>query len=476
MSDFSEYTQYDAVGLAELIRNGDVTQEEVLEAALERMRRVQPELNAVVHEMEAEARSALADGLPEGPFTGVPFMLKDLNIFYAGVPTRQGSRFYQDFVPDHDSELVIRHKRAGLVTIAKTNTPEFGLCATTEPVAHGAAPNPWNTAHSGGGSSGGSAVAVAAGVLPAAHATDGGGSIRIPASCCGLVGLKTTRGLNPVGPDLGESLNSVGHVVCRTVRDAAHFLDATAGPELGSPNWPPPNGHGFAAEVGADPGQLRIAVSKRVHAGDQLDPACIEAVDRTAALLADLGHNVEEAEPDLDLDWIAKVWRLFAGVNARTTLARREAALERAPTADELEPITRLSAAEGARLPAPDFLRAVQDIHAFGRRLAQFHQAYDILLTPTLATRPVPLGALVMTTEDIDDYYDRLFRFISFTPQQNLSGQPAITLPLHWSDDGLPVGVQFAARFGEDGLLLRLASQLEEACPWRDRRPPVWAE
>lgn len=476
MSGFSEYSQYDAVGLAELIRKGDVTADEVLEVALTRMRQVQPELNAVVHEMESEARQALEQGVPDGPFAGVPFMLKDLNILYAGVPTRNGSRFYVDFVPDHDSELVVRYKRAGLVTIAKTNTPEFGLCASTEPVLHGPAPNPWNTSRSGGGSSGGSATAVAAGVLPAAHATDGGGSIRIPASCCGLVGLKTTRGRTPVGPDLGESLNSVGHVVCRTVRDAAHLLDATAGPELGSPNWTPTAERPFAEAVGADPGRLRIAVSKRIRSDDVLDPACGDGVDATAALLADLGHSVEEADPDIDLDWIAEVWRQIAGVNARTNLARREAALGRPASGDELEPITRLSAEEGRRVGAPDYLRTIQEIHAFGRRLAQFHQNYDILLTPTLAERPVALGVLAMTTEDIDGYYDRLFRYISFTPQQNLSGQPAITLPLHWSDDGLPVGMQLAARFGEEAVLLSLAGQLEEARPWRHRRPPVWSD
>ncbi len=475
MAGFSEYGNYDAVGLAELIRDSEVTAEEVLEAALVRMRAMQPELNAVVTEMESEARRTLEAGLTKAPFAGVPFMIKDLNCLYAGVPMQNGSRFYADFVPDHDGEIVTRQKRAGLVTIAKTNTPEFGLCATTEPVAHGAAPNPWDLTRSGGGSSGGSATAVAAGVVPAAHATDGGGSIRIPASTCGLVGLKTTRGRTPVGPDLGESLNSVGHVVCRTVRDTAHLLDAIAGPEPGAPNFSPAVETPFAAEVGRDPGKLRIAVSTQVHAGAKLDPACAEAVAGTAALLAELGHEVEEAAPEIDLGWVAHIWRLIAGVNAAANLDRYQAASGRVPGPDDLEPITRLSAEEGRRLSGPDYLRAIQDIHAFGRRLARFHERWDILLTPTLAERPVPLGALVMTTEDIDDYYDRLFRYISFTPQQNLSGQPAITLPLHMSEDGLPVGVQLAARFGEDATLIRLAAQLEEARPWIDRRPPVHA-
>ena len=271
MAAFKEYGKYDAVGLAELVKSGEVTTEELLEEALERMRALQPELNVVVTDMEAEARQAVADGLPEGPFTGVPFMLKDLNCQYAGVPMQNGSRFFADFIPDHDAEIVTRQKNAGLVCIAKTNTPEFGLCATTEPVAHGPTPNPWDLKRSGGGSSGGSAAAVAAGLVPAAHATDGGGSIRIPASCCGLVGLKTTRGRTPVGPVLGENLNSVGHVVCRTVRDTAHLLDAIAGPEIGAPNWSPPVTTPFANAVGADPGHLKIAVSKQVHAGSLLD-------------------------------------------------------------------------------------------------------------------------------------------------------------------------------------------------------------
>jgi Asp-tRNA(Asn)/Glu-tRNA(Gln) amidotransferase A subunit family amidase len=476
MAAFKEYSQYDAVGLAALIRAGEVSAEEVLEASLVRMRRVEPQLNAIVHDMEAEARRTIAEGIPDGPFAGVPFMLKDLGLLYSGVPTRFGSRFFDDFVPDHDSELVIRHKRAGLVIQAKTNTPEFGLCASTEPVLHGPAPNPWDLSRSCGGSSGGSASMVAAGVLPAAHATDGGGSIRIPAACCGLVGLKPTRGRVPLGPDILESLFSVGHVVSRTVRDSAHFLDATAGQELGAPYAAPVGGGPFAEAVDKDPGRLRIAVSIRVRDDQQLDPACADAVEASAKLLSELGHDVEAADPDIDLEWLADVWRRFSGVNVLVNLRRREAVVGRAAREDELEAITRLNAEEGARVAAPDYLAMLQEIHAFGRKMAQFHERYDILLTPTLAREPVPLGELVMTTDDIDAYYDRLFRYISFTPQQNTSGQPAITLPLHWSTDGLPIGVQFAARFGEEAMLLSLAAQLEQACPWIDRRPPVWAD
>jgi len=473
MAAFKEYAKYDAVGLAELIRSQEVTTEELLEEALERTRALQPVLNVVVTEMEAEARQAIKNGLPKGPFTGVPFMLKDLNCAYAGVLMQNGSRFFADFIPDHDSEIVKRQKRSGLVSIAKTNTPEFGLCATTEPVVHGPTPNPWDLKRSGGGSSGGSAVAVAAGLVPAAHATDGGGSIRIPASCCGLVGLKTTRGRTPVGPVLGENLNSVGHVVCRTVRDSAHLLDAIAGPEIGAPNWSPPLTTHFADAVGSDPGYLKVAVSKQVYSGSVLDPACSDAVDQTANLLLELGHEVDEADPPIELDWIPQVWRLIAGVNVASNLDRYQAATGREFGPDDLEPITRLSVEEGRRVSGSEYLRTIQDIHTFGRRMALFHNDWDILLTPTLAERPLPLGVLVMTTEDIDAYYDRLFRYIAFTPQQNLSGQPAITLPLHTSDDGLPIGVQLATRFGEEALLIRIASQLEVARPWANRLPPV---
>jgi amidase len=475
MAGFSDYTDYDAVGLADLIRRRQVTPAEVLDAALDRMHRVQPDLNPVVWDMEKEARRTLADGVPDGPFTGVPFMLKDLHLFYAGVPTQNGCRFYRDFVPDHDNTLVARYKQAGLVVIAKTNTPEFGMCATTESVLHGPARNPWNRERSGGGSSGGSAIAVAAGVLPAAHATDGGGSIRIPASCCGLVGLKTTRLRTPQGPDAMESLQGVGHVVSRTVRDTAHLLDATAGREPGAPNWAPPQDRPFAAELGAPTGGLRVAVSKRVPPGGALDPACAEAVDRTAALLADLGHIVEEAEPAIDLDWLGQAWRANAAVYARAAVSRREQATGRTAGRDDLEPIMYLACEEAKRMSAPDYLRLVQDLHSFGRRLELFYDDYDVLLTPTLARRPPPLGEQAMTTEDIDGYFHQLIRYIPFTPPQNFSGQPAISLPLHWSDDGLPVGVQFATRFAGEGLLIRLACQLEQALPWKDRRPPVFA-
>ncbi len=475
MAGFKEYGDHDAVGLAALLRSGEVSETEVLDEALARMRAVQPKLNAVTHDMEDVARAAVAAGLPDGPFRGVPFMLKDLHVLYKGSPTHNGSNFYKNFIAGHDTELVARYKKAGLVTIAKTNTPEFGMCASTEPVSHGPAPNPWDLTRTGGGSSGGSATAVAARVLPAAHATDGGGSIRIPASCCGLVGLKTTRGRNPTGPDALDSIQSVGHVVSRSVRDTAHLLDCTAGPEFGAPTPPLADTGPFAAAAAKAPGRLRIAVSKRVMPGDTLDPACSDAVDKTVKLLETMGHSVEEADPALDLDFVARFWRKNASVGAYVTLSRREAALGRKLTDKDVEAVTWAAYQAGAKITAADLSTGIQEVHLMGRKLAEFHRTYDLLLTPTLAQRPVKLGHLSMMVDDVDAYWDRLFRFIPFTPQQNLSGQPAISLPLHWSDDGLPIGVQFAGRFGDEVTLLQLAGQLEQAAPWAERVPPVHA-
>ena len=478
MAGFAEYTNYDAVGLAELIRDGEVSAGEVLEAAIERTEAVNPQLNAVVHTMYDEARAALAAGLPDGPFKGVPYMLKDLGYFYKGMPTSAGSRFFADFVPDHDSTITARLKAAGLVIMAKTNTPEFGAAGTTEPQLHGPTRNPWNTERSAGGSSGGAAAAVAAGVLPMAHATDGGGSIRIPAAQCGLFGLKPTRGRNPAGPDQGEANAglSVGHCVSRTVRDSAALLDATHGPEPGAPYLPPVPERPFIEEVGRDPGRLRIAYITTALDGAPIDPACVTATEATAALCAELGHAVEPAAPDLDVATIRNCWRTIISVGLWNTLELRGAALGRAPTADDVEPVIWALANEGKQRSGVDYFRAVQAMHGIGRQFAAFLESYDLLLSTTMAKPPIPLGAMDMTNPDLEDYYERqLMDEIPFTPLANETGGPAMSIPLHWSDDGLPVGVHFGGRYGEDGLLLRLAAQLEAARPWIDRRPAVWA-
>lgn len=339
MNGFAEFEQYDGIGLADLVRRRQVRPEEVLEAAIARVEARNPAVNAVVSRLYDEARAAIRAGLPVGPFTGVPYLLKDLGALYTGAITSFGSRLFVDYRADHDSEITARLKRAGLVIFGKTNTPEFGLSASTEPRLFGATRNPWNLSHSAGGSSGGSAAAVAAGMLPMAHATDGGGSIRIPASCCGLVGLKPTRARNPLGPDLGEGWGgaSVAHAVTRTVRDSAALLDATSGPDVGDPYWAPPPAGPFLSEVGREPGRLRIALTTMPWNGQPVDPECIEATRAAARLCERLGHRVEEARPEVDESALWLATRIIIGANIRAVLEARAATLCRELSADDVE-------------------------------------------------------------------------------------------------------------------------------------------
>ena len=475
MNGFAEYDQYDAIGLAELIRDGQVSATEVLGAAIVRVETLNPRLNAVVHTMYDEARESIDAGLPNGPLAGAPYMLKDLYVLYTGVPTRNGSRLFADFVADHDSTLTERCRAAGLVIMGKTNTPEFGLNASTEPVLHGPTLNPYDPARSAGGSSGGAAAAVAAGMVPAAHATDGGGSIRIPAANCGLFGLKPTRARNPAGPDLGEGWSGlgIGHAVSRSVRDSAALLDATHGPAPGDPYSAPAPERPFSEEVGADPGKLRIAVMTEGRLNESVDPECAAAARNAASLCADLGHIVEEAAPDYDAEGLRWAMRVIIASNVRNLIDLRSAALGRAATEQEVETITLRFAEEGGRLKSADYARAIQVVHSIGRRFGTFFQDYDLLLSPTLAQPPLPLGTIDMMGDDLDHYFGDLWNRIPFTPPFNVAGHPAASLPLHWTDDGLPVGVQLGAGFGDEAALFRVASQLEEASPWSDRRPSL---
>lgn len=476
MAAFTDYGKFDALDLAKLIQTKEVSAEEVLEAAIERVEAVDGTINAVVYKMYDEARKTIAAGLPDGPLAGVPFMLKDLGVYYAGAPTTAGSRLFADFVPDHDSTIVERYRAAGLVIMGKTNSPEYGICATTEPRLHGPTRNPWATDRSAGGSSGGAAAAVAAGMLPMAHATDGGGSIRIPAANCGLFGLKPTRARTPAGPDLGEGGGSMstGHCVSRSVRDSAALLDATHGPAPGDPYSAPPPDRPFLAEVGADPGRLRIAVMTGTLGGTAIDPACVTAVEQTAKLCAELGHSVEPAMPAIDQSVIRRNWRVIIGCNLWNTLTQRAAALGRDLEPDDVEPITWAWAQEGRTVSGSEYALEIQAMHRTGRELAVFFTDYDILLSATMAKPPIPLGVMDMASRDLDDYFDRLLMDeIPITPLFNESGAPAMSVPLHWTDDGLPVGVHFGAAYGGEATLLRLAAQLEEAQPWAERRPPV---
>jgi amidase/6-aminohexanoate-cyclic-dimer hydrolase len=474
MSSAIDLDQYDGLGLAELVRGKDVTAAELLEAVIARAEARNPALNAIVGRLHDQARAAVAAGLPAGPFTGVPYLLKDLGALYTGAETSFGSSFFAGVVADHDSELTARLKRAGLVIFGKTNTPELGLAPSTEPRRFGPTRNPWNPAYSAGGSSGGAAAAVAAGILPMAHATDGGGSIRIPASCCGLFGMKPTRARNPMGPDAGEGWGgaSVAHAVTRTVRDSAALLDVTSGPDVGDPYWAPPPAGPFLAEVGRDPGRLRIALTTTSFNGQAVDATCVEAARAAAKLCESLGHAVEEARPEIDGSALGVATRIVIGANVRAQLEARAAALGRPLAATDVERMTWARAADGAAFRAWEYARSIAVIHRTGRAVARFFTRHDVLLSPTMCRPPYPLGVMEMSGDDEAAYVDAVLSSIGFTSLFNSSGNPAASVPLAWSQDGLPIGVQLAGRFGDEATLFRLAGQLESARPWGARRPP----
>jgi amidase len=470
---FADYEKYDGLGLAGLVRGGELKAEEALEAAIERVEALNPALNAVVTPLYDQARAAVAAGLPAGPFTGVPFALKDLGAQYTGAVTSYGSRLFAAAVADHDTEYTMRLKRAGLVILAKTNTPEMGLAPSTEPRLFGPTRNPWNQAFSAGGSSGGAAAAVAGGMLPMAHGTDGGGSIRIPASCCGLFGLKPTRARNPMGPDAGEGWGgaSVGHAVTRSVRDSAALLDATAGPDVGDPYWAPPPAGPFLDEVSRPPGPLRIALATASWNGAPVDSECAAAATDAGRLCESLGHLVEEARPDFDRDALGQATRIIIGANVRAALDAGAKARGRALEAADVERVTWDFAGIGGAHTAADYARSMGVVHRTGRAVARFFTRYDIILSPTMCRPPFPLGVLDMSSPNGDAYLAAVLASIGFTALFNSSGNPAMSVPLAWSRSGLPLGVQFAGPFGGEALLFRLAGQLEAAQPWASRRP-----
>jgi amidase len=474
---FPEYERRDGLGLAEMVRDRQVTANELLDAAIERLEERNPDLNAVVTRMYDEARTAIRAGLPPGPFAGVPYLLKDLGARFAGAVTSEGSAFFRDAVADRDSEMVVRLKRAGLVIFGKTNTPELGLSTSTEPRLFGPVRNPWNRERSAGGSSGGAAAAVAAGILPMAHASDGGGSIRIPASACGLFGLKVTRARTPSGPYLGEGWNGASneHAITRSVRDSAALLDATGGPDVGDPYWAPPPARSFLAEVGADPGRLRIAVATRAWNGEPVDPECLAAVESAAKLCESLGHHLEEARPEWDERARAHAAKVVMAAHTRALLEARAESVGRPAGPEDVERYTWSTAEYGRRKTAADYARAIAVMHRVGRAIGRFFADRDVLLTPTMCRPPYPLGVLDMTSPDADAFNQALVGTIAFTSPFNTSGSPAMSVPLHWTGDGLPVGVQFVGAFGGEATLLRLAAQLEAARPWADRRPGLAA-
>lgn len=467
----------DATGQAELVQSGEATASELVEAAIDRVEKVNPALNAVVRPMYEEARRAASGDVNSGPFSGVPFLLKDLTAAYAGVPLSSGSRFSEKLVPDHDSEIVTRFKRAGLVTVGKTNTPEFGIQPTTEPALFGPSRNPWDTGHSTGGSSGGAAAAVAAGVVPMAHANDGGGSIRIPASCCGIFGLKPTRARNPLGPDFGDVMSGLvaEHAVTRSVRDSAALLDAVSGPAPGDPYVAPDPERPFREEVGADPGTLRIAFAATTPAGTPLDDECIAAVRDAARLCESLGHEVEEASPPVDGGALTEAFTVLWSAGVASGIDGLAGLIGRLPAEDELEPLTRALYEMGRGFSASEYLLAVGALQRVSRVVAGFFGEYDLWLTPTLGEPPPPLGTFDAPPDDPLGGFRRSTVYVPFTPLFNVTGQPAMSVPLYWTATGLPVGSHFAGRFGDEATLLRLAAQLEEARPWAGRWPPVSA-
>ena len=472
-----EFSSFDATALADLVRRREVKAIELVEAAIERIERLNPALNAVVTPMFDQARAAAMGKPVGGPFAGVPFLLKDLGAPCAGVRMTMASNFMRNFVPDHDSELVARLKRAGLIIVGKTNTPELGILPTTEPQLFGPCHNPWNLSCTPGGSSGGSAAAVAARLVPMAHGNDGGGSIRIPASCCGLFGLKPNRARNPLGPDFGDIFSGLvaDHALTRSVRDSAALLDATAGPDVGDPYWAPPPVRPFLQEVGADPGKLRIAFATTTPAGVKVDKDCIDAVRDAAALCAGLGHEVEEASPEVNGEWVSQSFMVLWSAGCAWTIDGLGFITGQPPTPDQFEPLTWALYEMGRQKSAASYLVSLAFLQRVSREIARFFLKYDIWLTPTLGEPPVPLGSFDSPPEDPLKGLRRAQAFVPFTPICNITGQPAMSVPLYWNGQGLPVGAHFVGRFGDEATLFRLAAQLEAARPWAGRRPPLSA-
>lgn len=477
----------DATAQADLVRAGDATALELVDAAIARIEAVDPGLNAVVLRRFEAARADATGDLPEGPFRGVPFLTKDLACPTAGEPATDGMRAAKEagWLATETSHLAHRFRRAGLVNLGRTNSPELGLVPTTEPEAWGPTRNPWDPTRTPGGSSGGSAAAVAAGLVPCAHASDGGGSIRIPASACGLVGLKTSRGRVSVGPGRGElgSFMSVQFAVTRTVRDAAALLDVAAGAEPGDPVVAPAAAGSYATLATSPTPSLRIGLMTRAPGNTSpVHAECVAAVEHTAALLESLGHAVEVAHPAAyDAPERAAMFATLWGVDAATKVAAWGAALGRTLTEDDVEPATWLMATAGRDVSATAYLECVNAMQAWARTMAGWWApapeggGFDLLLTPTLGEPPVPLGTF---TPPPDEPFAGLLRagsFTPFTPSFNLTGQPAISLPLHESADGLPIGAHLVAAYGREDLLLSVATQLEQAAPWTARRPTIHA-
>jgi amidase len=479
----SELAHLDATAQADLVRAGEASPLELVDAAIERIEKLNGELNAVIHPLYEQARDAARGPLPGGPFRGVPVLLKDLDGMLAGAPYHGGNRLLRalDYVPDTTSYLFQRLVQAGFVITGKTNAPEFGLMPVTEPAAHGPSRNPWHTDRSPGGSSGGSAAAVASGMVPVAHAGDGGGSIRIPASMCGLFGLKPSRGRVSLGPDEGESWGGLvaRHVVARSVRDSAAVLDCIAGYMPGDPSTAPEPARPYRDEVGADPGRLRIGV--RTHAPAALaatDPECVAAAEDAARLLESLGHHVEVASPAaLDETELMDQFSALMLSSLRAEVAELEHLAGRPVTADDVEPLTWFYYESAAAIDGGAYVRALAGAHRWSRRVAGwwFDGGYDLLLTPTLAEPPPEIGEVGPQLDNPYHGAARAVPFACYTAPFNVTGQPAVSVPTYFSASGLPIGVQLVAAPYREDVLLRIGAQIEAARPWRQHQPPIHA-
>jgi amidase len=495
MISVEEYQKHDGLGLADLVRKKEVTASELLEAAIARSGQVNPRLNAVIIPMHEVARARARENL-SGPFAGVPFVTKDLFQEYAGVQTAYGCKGLKaaNYKPDVHAEITARWLRAGTVIFGRTNTPEFGAKGITEPEAWGPTRNPWNTDHVPGGSSGGSAAAVAAGIVPMAGANDGGGSIRIPAGYCGLFGLKPGRGRTPWGPQMSEAMHgaAMNHILSRSVRDSAAMLDATHGSDVGALCHLAPPERPYLEEVSRSPGSLRIAFTTRSPIGTDVHPEAIKAVQNAARLLESLGHQVEEAEPKIDgmqlgqdfiVMWFAQCAATVREIKQRTGCGNNGFELD-----------TLAMAAFGEASRASEYVQGYWRWSEYTRQLGEFHQKYDLLMTPTLA-HPAPrigqiatphwqhvamkilmalgLSRLILKSGMIEQMVRENLKWVPFTQMGNLTGVPAMSVPLHWTPDNLPMGVHFVAAHGGEGMLFRLAGQLEQAQPWAGRRAPI---
>lgn len=476
----AEYSELDGIAMADLVRRGEVTALELVEEAIARIESLNPSLNAIVYPMYEMARERAAEK-PSGTFGGVPFVLKDMTSHYAGTPTTHSTRLLKNIGNSaYDTEIVSRFKRAGVVTVGKTNTPELALSATTESLLRGPCHNPWDLDRTTGGSSGGSAAAVAARIVPMGHGGDGGGSLRMPGSCCGIVGFKPSRMRTPHGPDVSAVWESCcgEFVMTRSVRDSAYMLDEVAGQDVGAFYSAPVQLRPFRDEIERDPGKLKIAWSAGGPDNVDSHPDCVAAVRHAAKLCADLGHNVEEACPQISEELTETFGESFLGALAIETAqdaAELEALVGRGAGPDDFEPANWSFIEHGRSFSGVDAVRFRRTLHNVARAVGPFFENYDVYISPTLAKPPVPLGTIDTTCPQWSEFFTNMFEFMPFTSLFNVSGAAGVSLPVWWNEDNLPIGCQFITRMGGDGLLLSLAAQIERSAPWAGRRPPVCA-